>query len=112
MIPSIQIWIEPELPSDWPADGMGPLAVLVAQIPASSAVPRGAWVAVRASRASSTRFFSWWFRKPAGAHLALRCTALLAKGYERIGGGLDAQGAEIAWGRAPEEGSGILYYCI
>jgi hypothetical protein len=104
-LPPVQLWIEPVLPQDWPADGLGPLDVLTTQIPAADAVPRGTWVAIRSSQVPPRGLLARLFRKPsAGAHLALRCTALLARGYERVGGGLDGQGQQVAWGRAPDAG--------
>ncbi len=101
-LPPVRLWIEPVLPADWPEDGLGPLATLTGQIPAADTVPRGTWVAVRPSQAPPGGLLARLFRKSRGAHLALRCTALLARGYESVGGGLDAQGQEVAWGRAPE----------
>ncbi|MCU0656154.1 MAG: hypothetical protein MUF64_13150 [Polyangiaceae bacterium] len=101
-LPPIKLWIEPVLPPDWPADGLGPLAVLTAQIPAADSVPRGSWIAIRPAQAPARGLLARWFRKPGGAHLALRCTALLARGYELVGAGLDPQGHEVAWGRSPE----------
>jgi hypothetical protein len=32
---------------------------------------------------------------------SIRCTALLARGYARIGGGVDEHGIDWAWGYAP-----------
>lgn len=102
-LPPVGLWIEPSLPPDWPRDGMGPLATITSQIPAADAVPRGTWVAIRPSRVPPRGLLARLFQKPGGAHLALRCTALLARGYTQVGGGTDGQGQEVAWGRAPEE---------
>lgn len=35
------------------------------------------------------------------AHRAVRCTGLLARGYVRIGAGVDERGVDLAWGYAP-----------
>jgi hypothetical protein len=41
-------------------------------------------------------------RKPRKAHAAVRCTALLARGYREIGCGTDPKsGEEVVWGLAP-----------
>ncbi|MCS6900822.1 MAG: hypothetical protein RMJ98_13885 [Myxococcales bacterium] len=101
-LPPIGLWIEPVLPPDWPQDGMGPLAVITSQIPAADTVPQGTWIAIRPSRACHHGLLQRLLRKPAYAHLALRCTALLARGYEHVGAGMDGQGQEVAWGRSPE----------
>lgn len=105
--PAVARWIEPELPPGWPADGFGPLPVLVEQIPAPADVGPGAWVGLLPSRRSPAGFLarSPWLasllRRAPAAHLALRCTALLARGYEQVGAGRDEHGREVAWGRAP-----------
>jgi len=101
-LPPIQLWVEPVLPEGWPRDGFGPLAALTSQIPMAESLPGGTWVAVRPSRAPlKIGLLARLFQKPPGAHLALRCTALLARGYEHVGGGLDDRGQPVAWGCAP-----------
>jgi hypothetical protein len=101
--PPIQLWIEPTLPAGWPPDGLGPLDALTGQLPAADTLPAGAWVAVRAARAPGSRglLARLLGSRPAEAHLALRCTALLARGYEQVGAGLDDRGQVVAWGRVP-----------
>ncbi len=102
-LPTIQLWIEPTLPSDWPADGLGSLEVMTSQMPAADSLPAGTWVGVRPSRGGGSRglFARLLGARPAGAHLALRCTALLARGYEQVGAGVDERGQPVAWGRVP-----------
>lgn len=101
-LPPVQLWIEPSLPDGWPVDGFGPLAALTTQLPEASSLPGGTWVAVRASQAPRKGLLARLFLKKSGAHLALRCTALLARGYEQVGAGADAEGREVAWGRVPD----------
>jgi hypothetical protein len=92
--------IEPSLPREWPSHGLGPAAVLLEMLPAPSTFSPGAWVGVtEGDRAGAG--IGRLFRRRAWAHVAVRCTALLAKGYERVGAGVDSEGRSVAWGRAP-----------
>jgi hypothetical protein len=95
--------ITPQLDESWPQHGLGSLAEVLALIPEPSALPAGSWIAVEASE----RMGRWSLRrlvhKPRFVHRALRCTALLARGYEFVGAGSDQDGRDIAWGRVPAQ---------
>jgi hypothetical protein len=98
----------PELDRSWPAHGLGPVAVIVGQLPDPANLPPGALVVVR-DAARPPRGFrrlargirSLW-RKPPKAHAAVRCTALLARGYREIAARIDPRtGEHLVWGLAP-----------
>jgi hypothetical protein len=98
----------PELDRTWPAHGLGPVAVIVAQLPDPANLPTGALVVVRESarpprgfRRLARGIRSLW-RKAPKAHPAVRCTALLARGYREIAARIDARTGEyLVWGLAP-----------
>jgi hypothetical protein len=85
---------------------VGPLDdvdVVAGQIPGADEVPAGTLVIVLGVAASHG---TMWRRLIAGSPPAvarsIRCSALLARGYTAIGGGLDeAPAADLAWGVAP-----------
>jgi hypothetical protein len=98
----------PVLDRDWPSDGLGPVAVIVAQLPDPSDLRKGALVIVRETGprpkgfrgllASVTTLFS----KPPKAHPAVRCTALLARGYREISAAHDRRsGEDVVWATGP-----------
>lgn len=92
--------IFPTLDPSWPADGFGEVAKIAAELPAPEGLRPGALVVVHARPSrSGGRFFGLSWRAPRYAHAAVRCTALLARGYTRVGaarGG--APGEETVWG--------------
>lgn len=100
--PLFERHIEPELPEGWPSDGFGTVAELMQLLPEPSELSPGAWIVVSPSPPADTSLARFFRRKPR-AHLAVRCAALLAKGYEHVGGGKDKRGNELAWGQAPLE---------
>jgi hypothetical protein len=94
----------PVLDRAWPADGLGPVAAIVAQLPDPADLRRGALVVVRESGPRSKGFRQWLaslkalFAKPAKAHPAVRCTALLARGYREISAAPDRRSGEsVVW---------------
>jgi hypothetical protein len=100
----------PSLDRKWPADGIGDVAVLIAQLPDPSELPSGSLLIVREEampRTGLRRLFDRikaMVRKPRKAHAAVRCTALLARGYRDIGSATDPKtGEEVVWGLAPRE---------
>jgi hypothetical protein len=101
VVPPIDVWVTPELGRDWPADGLGPVAALTAMLPAPETVEPGSWVGVVPGASPGGGLLARWLRRPASAHVATRCTALLARGYEHVGAGLDDQGRDVAFGQAP-----------
>jgi hypothetical protein len=73
------------------------------QIPRASERPAGSLVVVLGELASSGARLARWLRPRARVERSLRSTALLARGYERLGGALDSKtGIDVAWGYAPE----------
>jgi hypothetical protein len=97
----------PLLDRRWPADGLGAVAVLVAQLPDPTELPSGSLLIVREAERPRPGFRRWvdaakaLVRKPRKAHAAVRCTALLARGYREIGCGTDPKtGEEVVWGLA------------
>lgn len=101
----------PVLDRTWPANGLGPVAVIVAQLPDPATVPAGEIVVIRDSgrplrglRRFARGVQSLW-RKPPKAHPAIRCTALLARGYREISARTDPRSGEsLVWGIAPTSG--------
>jgi hypothetical protein len=85
------------------ADDDGPaVAIVAAQIPDTSEVAPGALVVVLGDVASSSGIFGRLLRARRSIPRAIRGSALLARGYVRIGGGIDdASGLDLAWGYAP-----------
>jgi hypothetical protein len=93
--------IHPSVGPEWPASGLGPIQVLLEGLPDPESVGTGAWIAVYPGPPASRRkgIVSRLFtpRTLEHVHLAVRCTALLARGYVRVCA--DDQGT--AFGRAP-----------
>ncbi|SRR6266542_159986 len=101
----------PVLDRNWPGDGIGPVAVIIAQLPDPAELPEGELVVVRESHRPRRGVGQWidWakrlLRKPRKADAAVRCTALLARGYREIGAARDPRtGEELVWGLAPISG--------
>lgn len=92
--------IHPTVGADWPASGLGPVSRLAAELPAPADGEPGAWIAVDGGRAARTSVLARLLGHGGGAprvHLAVRCTALLARGYVDVCA--DARG--VAYGRVP-----------
>ena len=101
--PDVELY--PILEKNWPGDGLGPVAVIVAQLPDPASLRQGALVVIRESGPPSKGLRRWLcavkgvFVKPPKAHPAVRCTALLARGYREISSAPDRRtGEEIVWG--------------
>jgi hypothetical protein len=72
------------------------------QLPAAASVPEGTLVVVLARTSQRRRGIGHLLGAPPPLSRAERTTALLALGYERVGGGVDpATGQDLAWGYAP-----------
>jgi len=104
--PDLEVF--PLLDARWPADGLGPVSAVLAQIPDPAELAAGAFVVVRESGPPARglrrviRGVRALFRKPSRAHPAVRCTALLAHGYRDISAELDPRTNEsLVWGFAP-----------
>jgi hypothetical protein len=101
--PDVELF--PILDKNWPSDGLGPVAVIVAQLPDPSELRRGALVVVRESGPRPKGFGAWvaalkaLFAKPPKVHAAVRCTALLARGYRDISSAPNRRsGEDVVWG--------------
>jgi hypothetical protein len=101
--PDLEVF--PILDRTWPADGLGPVAVIVAQLPDPADLRAGALVMVRESGARPKGFrgllasLKALFAKPPQAHSAVRCTALLARGYREISSAPNRRsGEDVVWG--------------
>jgi len=104
--PDVELF--PELERAWPADGFGSIAALAAQLPDPQDLAAGALVVVHETGRRPRglrRVLALWTRKRR-AHVAVRCSALLARGYLDIGAALDPRSGErLTWGFAPEPSS-------
>jgi hypothetical protein len=93
--------IQPTVGPDWPMSGLGPIQTLLEGLPDPDTLDKGAWIAVfpgphtRRRKGLVSRLFTP--RTAEHVHLAVRCTALLARGYVRICA--DEHGT--AFGQAP-----------
>ncbi len=101
--PDVELF--PILDRNWPADGLGPVAVIVAQLPDPADLRAGALVVVRESGPRPKGFrgllasCKGFFTKPPTAHAAVRCTALLARGYREISCAPHRRsGQDVVWG--------------
>ena len=92
--------IEPRTGDGWPESGLGPVEEILPFLPDPSELAPGTWIAVGPGAPEPRRFLSRLFGQSAAKariHLAVRCTALLVRGYTSI----CADRAGIAFGRAP-----------
>jgi len=94
------IHVFPSLDKTWPKDGLGPIATVIAQLPDPADLPRGTLVAVHgAGRKRPGAIVGWLLPKRREVHPAVRCTALLARGYVSVGATVDPKtGERVAWG--------------
>jgi hypothetical protein len=101
--PDVELF--PILDENWPSDGLGPVAVIIAQLPDPAGLRKGALVMVRESGPRPKGFGAWiaaftaLFAKPPKVHAAVRCTALLARGYRDISSATNRRsGEDVVWG--------------
>lgn len=73
-----------EVGRDWPADGLGPVRDILAQLPDPAALAEGTLVVVRATGPTPPNAIARLFSRARQVHLAVRCTALLARGFAEI----------------------------
>lgn len=94
------IVVHPAVGDDWPSSGIGPVAELAASLPAPADGEPGAWLAVdgghTAQRGMLGRILGRADRAPR-IHVAVRCTALLARGYKNVCADVDG----VAYGQVP-----------
>jgi hypothetical protein len=100
--PDVELF--PLLDRTWPNDGLGSVAVIAAQLPDPAELPDGALVVIRESGPRPRGFRGWLvsvkylFSPPAKAHPAVRCTALLARGYREISASATSRASEeLVW---------------
>jgi hypothetical protein len=104
--PDLELY--PTLGKSWPADGMGPVAAILSQLPDPAELRAGTLVVVRDAEKPPEGLLgvargvqSLWRKKPR-AHAAIRCTALLARGYRDIAARVDPRsGEELVWAFVP-----------
>jgi hypothetical protein len=92
--------IEPVVGDGWPAHGLGPISEILALLPDPAELPPGAWIAVGSGSHGQRGLLSRLFGSQAPrarVHLAVRCTALLIRGYTAVA----ADDAGNAYGRVP-----------
>jgi hypothetical protein len=99
--PAIAVAVD--VPDTWPASGHGSVAIVAAQLPAAARLAPGTLVIVLGEAASSASASGLLgrllMRRAAPIARAVRGSALLARGYTRLGGGLDpASRSDLAWG--------------
>jgi hypothetical protein len=88
-----------ELPRDWAPPDLGPIA---RQMPAADAVAGGRLVVVLECAGRTGGVVSRLLLPRTKVALAVRGSALLSQGYERIGAAVDrASGEQLVWGYAP-----------
>jgi hypothetical protein len=91
----------PALDRSWPADGLGPVATIIAQLPDPKELAPGAIVVVHPYGKPTGAISRWLGFARRTAHPSVRCTALLARGFKAIGGAPDPKTREdLTWGVA------------
>jgi hypothetical protein len=88
------------LDGTWPPDGMGAVRVVLAQLPDPATLLPGTRVVVHASHVRRSNPLLRWILRPRQAHVAIRCTALLARGYRDVCVERDPHGEILACGTA------------
>lgn len=95
----------PPLERSWPSHGLGPVLLVFDALPAPDQYEPGVWVGLLAEP-PPPEGWGRWLGPRRSVHRAVRCAALLARGYEDVGAGLDAEGRDVAWGRVPGSTAG------
>lgn len=93
-----------ELPSALAFGGLEAIRSISDQLPSPGSLPSGTMVAIPGRLhgvQKPTMLQRMTGRLPATIHRAARCTALLAKGYVHVGGGVARDKTDWAWGFAP-----------
>jgi hypothetical protein len=90
-----------DLPSTWPSSGFGDAGLVAAQLPEASALAPGQIVVVLPRGAPPSEWLGRLLPKRTWAGTPVRATALLSRGYVRIGAGFDARTrGDVVWGFA------------
>jgi hypothetical protein len=90
------------LPVSWPVSGFGDLVTVARQLPAPRNLPIDSLVVLLPEGDIAGGFVTRVLRaRHAYAARAVRCSALLARGYQRVGGGVEVESElDLAWGYA------------
>jgi hypothetical protein len=90
-----------DLPADWPATGFGDTGLIAAQIPDRASLAPGQLVVILPRGAPKSAWVGRLLGARAWAAGAVRGSALLARGYVAIGGGVDPSSKmDLVWGYA------------
>jgi hypothetical protein len=90
-----------DLPSSWPGTGLGDPDLVAAQVPEASSLPKGQLIVLLARGAPEKEGLRRLMAKRTWASPTIRATVLLARGYARIGAGIDAKTrSDLVWGYA------------
>jgi hypothetical protein len=90
-----------DLPGSWPSSGFGDADVVAAQIPDATSLSPGQMVVVLARGAPPREWLGRLLSRRTWVGTPVRATALLSRGYVRIGAGFDAKTrADVVWGFA------------
>ncbi len=82
---AVALTIHPKLPADWPASGLGDPGRLARELPDPSSLPPSSWVAITSGAARAPGLWARLRGHPFPTlHLAVRCTALLLRGYVNV----------------------------
>jgi hypothetical protein len=101
--PAAPLAVVLDVPGESRGEELGGVDALSRQLPSPESVGGGALVIVLAEPKSQKGPLWHLFRRKTRIARAVRCTALLARGYVRIGAGVDpGTGRDLAWGYAPE----------
>jgi len=100
--PEASLGVLLDLPSSWPSSGFGDVEWIAGQLPETSSLSGGQLVVVLARGAPQTALIHRLLARRPWAPNAVRATALLSRGYVRIGAGFDARSrGDVVWGYAP-----------
>jgi hypothetical protein len=88
---------------DGAAESLADVHAVARQIPGAEQVPPGTLVVVLGVGArQGARWLQWIAGRAPAVTRSVRCSALLARGYTAVGGGVDhPASADLAWGIAP-----------
>jgi len=102
-LPAADVAVLLDLPPMWPASGFGQVDVVAHQLPDAPSLAPGQLVVVLPRGAPPAEWLGRLVGKRTWAAGAIRATALLTRGYGRIGAGFDATSRQdLVWGYAPE----------
>jgi hypothetical protein len=102
LAPEAGIGIVLDLPPSWPTSGFGEIDVVATQLPDPASLTSGQLVVVMPKGAPAGEWLGRLLGRRSWAAGAIRATALLSRGYARIGAGVDpASRLDLVWGYSP-----------